>query len=213
MSDTQQSGDWWQASDGKWYPPQSHPDQWPAPPTDAPPPPMAPQPTAAAAAERPTTTAAFICGVFGAVIGLIPLLGILAIPLGLIAFVLGLMGWRRKPQRAKLARVSTVLGVVAVALGIIGVVIVNDAFDELEEVFDTNLDESPSSPADSIPEYGSDPDLDRLADACAGTGEAAADACGDLWAEADLGSGYEEYGGSCGERPGRDSFTCLSGNE
>jgi hypothetical protein len=174
---------------------------------------MAPQPTAAAAAERPTTTAAFICGVFGAVIGLIPLLGILAIPLGLIAFVLGLMGWRRKPQRAKLARVSTVLGIAAIALGIIGIVIVNDAFDELEEVFDTNLDESPSSPAEAIPEYGTDPALDRLADACASTGEQAAEACSDLWAEADLGSGYSEYGGSCGERPGRDSFTCLRSDE
>lgn len=42
MSDTQQGPDWWQASDGKWYPPQ--------PPTAAPPPPgyaPYPMPTAA----------------------------------------------------------------------------------------------------------------------------------------------------------------------
>jgi hypothetical protein len=32
MSDTPKMGGWWQASDGKWYPPEQHPDYRPPPP-------------------------------------------------------------------------------------------------------------------------------------------------------------------------------------
>lgn len=32
MSNTSQGEGWWQASDGKWYPPEQHPDRRPAPP-------------------------------------------------------------------------------------------------------------------------------------------------------------------------------------
>ncbi len=39
MSDSSQGEGWWQASDGKWYPPEKHPDYKPPPP-DAPPPPV-----------------------------------------------------------------------------------------------------------------------------------------------------------------------------
>lgn len=44
MSDTSQGEGWWQASDAKWYPPESHPDYRPPPPAAAPPPPSAPAP-------------------------------------------------------------------------------------------------------------------------------------------------------------------------
>lgn len=164
---------------------------------------------AAAPQERPTTTAGFVCGVIGAVIGLIPLLGIISIPLGIVGVVLGIMGWRPKPQRAKLARASTVLGGIAIALGIIGFVIVNDAVNELDDIFNPDLDASPVSPADAIPEYGTDGALDALADRCAGSGDEASDACSDLYIGAPAGSGYEDYGGSCGQRPDRDGFTCA----
>lgn len=45
MSDRSQGDGWWQASDGKWYPPESHPDHRPPPPPEAtrtvvPPPPV-----------------------------------------------------------------------------------------------------------------------------------------------------------------------------
>lgn len=40
MSDTPSTPDWWQASDGKWYSPEAHPDFRPA----VPPPPTAPMP-------------------------------------------------------------------------------------------------------------------------------------------------------------------------
>jgi hypothetical protein len=218
VSETPQGEGWWQASDSKWYPPQTHPDYRPPPPPPSAsgPLPAPPSPrlesfaSSSLAIERPTATAAFVCGVIGAVIGLIPLLGIVAIPLGILAFVLGLIGWRRKPQRAKLAPAATILGVVAVVLGVIGIAIVADVFQDVEDALDINLDRSPSPPENAIPEYGSNADLDRLADRCAGEGEAAAEACGELWAQAPAGSGYESYGGSCGARPGRNSFTCLS---
>lgn len=41
MTDTSQGPGWWQASDGKWYPPESHPNYRPPPP----PPPKPPRPT------------------------------------------------------------------------------------------------------------------------------------------------------------------------
>ncbi len=46
MSDTPESPDWWQASDAKWYPPETHPDHRPAVPP--PPPPGATSPSAPA---------------------------------------------------------------------------------------------------------------------------------------------------------------------
>ena len=178
-------------------------DRAAAPGTSEPPPPVQEYAPSAGGvpspqSERPTATAAFVCGVIGAVIGLIPLLGILAIPLGLIAFVLGLIGWRRKPQRAKLAPASTILGALAVVLGVIGIVIMANVFNDVDEVFNPSLDPSPNPPAEAIPEYGSDPELDQLADLCAGSGEEAADACSELWGAAPVGSGYEDYGDSCG---------------
>ncbi len=42
MSDSSQGADWWQASDGKWYPPEQHPDNQPAVPS--PPPGVKPAP-------------------------------------------------------------------------------------------------------------------------------------------------------------------------
>lgn len=81
--------------------------------------------------EAPTVTAAFICGVIGAIIGLVPILGLIAVPLGIIALILGIMGWRRKPERAKLAIASTFLGVVAIVLGVIGVVIVSNLLSDI----------------------------------------------------------------------------------
>jgi hypothetical protein len=41
MSDTSQGQGWWQASDGKWYPPEQHPNyQPPVPPSPPPPNPL-----------------------------------------------------------------------------------------------------------------------------------------------------------------------------
>jgi hypothetical protein len=83
--------------------------------------------------------------------------------------------------------------------------------DEIQDAFDPDLDASPLSPEEAIPEYGIDSALDRLADRCGGSGTGADDACSDLWVQSPVGSGYESYGDSCGERPGRESFACFPG--
>ncbi len=51
MSDTSGGPGWWQASDGKWYPPERHPNYQPPPP-----PSMPPQAVQAAVANRPVVT-------------------------------------------------------------------------------------------------------------------------------------------------------------
>jgi hypothetical protein len=51
MSDTSQGPGWWQASDGKWYPPESFPTDWTAPAADAVADTAAEVPEVAAAAE------------------------------------------------------------------------------------------------------------------------------------------------------------------
>jgi hypothetical protein len=54
-----------------------------------------------------------------------------------------------------------------------------------------------ASPAADIAEYGTDADLDALADACEG---GLYDACDDLFLRSEGDSGYEDYGDSCGGR-------------
>ncbi len=60
MSDVSRGAGWWQASDGKWYPPESHPNYQPQPPPPAPaaaqpPPGPGPQPWAAGAVPPQAT--------------------------------------------------------------------------------------------------------------------------------------------------------------
>lgn len=54
-----------------------------------------------------------------------------------------------------------------------------------------------ADPRAVIPEYGSDPMFDALADACE---QGEMQACDDLFIESPLGSGYEAYGDTCGQR-------------
>lgn len=56
---------------------------------------------------------------------------------------------------------------------------------------------APTDPRVEIPEYGSDPEFDGLADGCQG-GDMGA--CDTLYRDSALGSGYEAYGDSCGGR-------------
>ncbi|MEQ8840672.1 MAG: hypothetical protein RIB98_06800 [Acidimicrobiales bacterium] len=90
MSDTSQGDGWWQASDGKWYPPETHPDYTaPAPSTPPGPPPTSPpsafpDPTAAmSTAPTGTATPLWKKPVFLAIAGVLVLAGAIA------AFTLG----------------------------------------------------------------------------------------------------------------------------
>jgi uncharacterized membrane protein len=78
---------------------------------------------------------AFVLGLAGSVVGLIPILSIPALISGLIGFGLGLGGLRRLRRRTADNRVmtwvGTVFSVLAVVLGIVGMVIVAKAFNQL----------------------------------------------------------------------------------
>jgi uncharacterized membrane protein len=77
---------------------------------------------------------AIVAGIFGVIFGLIPLTFILAWGFGLVALVVGIMAYRRaKKVGVKQGRAGIVMGVIAIALGIVGVVVVNDVFEDVDE--------------------------------------------------------------------------------
>jgi hypothetical protein len=75
---------------------------------------------------------AFVCGLVGFVLGLIPILFFIAWALGIVAFVLGLVARRRGKDpnigRRTMATWGTVLGVLSFGIGVVGYVIVANAF-------------------------------------------------------------------------------------
>lgn len=81
-------------------------------------------------------TTALVLGILGTLFGLIPLLFFLAIPLGILAIVFGLIAARRN-KRARshvgMARTGWLLGVAALTLGIVGIAIIDDAVDDLND--------------------------------------------------------------------------------
>jgi ABC-type transport system involved in cytochrome bd biosynthesis fused ATPase/permease subunit len=83
--------------------------------------------------------AALVCGIVGAFFGLIPLTAFFAMPLGLVAFILGLIAARkikRAGHKAGMARAGWLLGAVAVVLAIIGFAIMNSAVNKLQSDLD-----------------------------------------------------------------------------
>ncbi len=82
---------------------------------------------------------ALVCGIVGSVFGLIPILGLIALTLGVIALVFGLLAARKAKQQQQprgMARAGWILGVVAIVLGVVGMAIVSDAFEDLENDLD-----------------------------------------------------------------------------
>jgi hypothetical protein len=115
-------------------------------------PPVLSAPTTSAARTRPTDTkppaagtngfavTALVCGIGGALLGLIPILSIPALIAGVVALVFGLVGRGRVKRLGVtgkgMATAGVILGSIAIVLGIIGFVIVQNAFDELENDLD-----------------------------------------------------------------------------
>ena len=94
---------------------------------------------------------ALVCGIVGAVVGLIPILAIPALALGLVAFVLGILGRRKAKKdpragRKGAATAGIILGVIAIALGIAGLVIVNDAVNDLDRSLSSHCLNHPNAP-------------------------------------------------------------------
>ncbi len=91
---------------------------------------------------------ALVCGIIGAVVGLIPILAVPALIMGILALVFGIAGWKRANKlRAKkgIAVAGVVLGVLAVTLSIVGFVIVHHAFSSLDHAINSSVGNSKST--------------------------------------------------------------------
>ena len=141
MSDVPEGQGWWEASDGRWYPPTAAPGEVAAgsaaPPPQAPPwgaaPPAAPpgygygyQPVAVRR-NSGLAIGALIAGLVGSIGGLITC-GLLA-PGAIVAVILGhisLSQMKQDPARdgRGMALAGTILGWVTIGLSILGVVLV-----------------------------------------------------------------------------------------
>jgi len=108
MSDTPQGSDWWKASDGKWYPPQS-------------------ATPAAPAAGRATPNEAIISLVTG-ILGIVTCCawGLPGLVLGVVAVIFGTKARKMIAESngtlggAGLAQAGWICGIVAIVLGAIG---------------------------------------------------------------------------------------------
>lgn len=103
------------------------------------------QPSSVIYVDRPSkgmAVAAITLGVIGSVIGLIPILGLLAIPCGILAVIFGLVAVRKAKRQGRggraMGRAGWILGLVAVTFGIAGMVIVDQAFDDLSACLEGN---------------------------------------------------------------------------
>jgi MFS-type transporter involved in bile tolerance (Atg22 family) len=76
------------------------------------------------------STAALVMGVVGSCIGLIPILGILALPLGILAIIFGIVGIRRRAKEG-FAIAGLVTGLLALVLSIAGIAVVDNAVHHL----------------------------------------------------------------------------------
>lgn len=82
-------------------------------------------------------TAAWIVGTVGVAAGLIPILFVVALPAGIVALALGVGAWRAgRRHEVKQGKAGTFLGAAALVLGVVGLFIVQNAFDTLEDDLD-----------------------------------------------------------------------------
>jgi hypothetical protein len=80
-------------------------------------------------AKSSLATAGLVCGIVGACIGLIPILGIFALPLGILAIIFGIVARKR---RKGFAYTALATGVLALVLSICGMVIVSNAVNSFD---------------------------------------------------------------------------------
>jgi MFS-type transporter involved in bile tolerance (Atg22 family) len=93
---------------------------------------LPPQPAVVVVENRSgLSTAAMTCGIIGACLGLIPILGIVAFPLGILAVIFGIVGIRRKARKG-FAITGLVTGLLALLFAVIGIVVVNNAVDNFK---------------------------------------------------------------------------------
>lgn len=167
MSDRQLAPGWWQASDGRWYPPETHPNAAP------PGPPSyeaqadgyyAPGAAPGAGQGNGLAVTALVLGIVAAVFGLIPLFFLISLTCGVLAVIFGLVG-RDRPTRRGMALAGVLLGIAGVALAIIGVVIIDDAIDDVNGALDrgheiSSNDAAATGDAASGPESSTSPAIE-----------------------------------------------------
>lgn len=87
-----------------------------------------------------SATAAMVLGIIGAVLALIPILGLIAFPLGVLAIIFGVVGLRKHgketPKGKGAAITGLVTGVLAFILAIVGMSIVSDGLDDISDSLD-----------------------------------------------------------------------------
>ena len=98
-------------------------------------------PTATRPVEQQTNglaIAALVLGIVGTVFGLVPITALIALACGFTGLALGVIAWRRwrTHGRRAMSIIGVVLSVLAITLGIVGMVIVNDAVDDLDRDLD-----------------------------------------------------------------------------
>ena len=88
--------------------------------------------------------AGLVLGIIGLLFGLIPLTFFIALPCGILGTIFGFAGRRRAKRGATgkgMATAGLITGIIAIGLGIAGVMIVNDAAEDLERDLNEISDE------------------------------------------------------------------------
>ncbi len=122
---------WWQASDGKWYPPESAPA--PQQPTTATAYPYAPPVLPEPAKGNGLAITAMVLGIVGIVFCWVPFFGVL---LGILAVIFGIIGARRASARGTKrgqARAGWILGSVTIVLGVVLTIVLINAANHISK--------------------------------------------------------------------------------
>lgn len=103
-------------------------------------PPPAYAPVAAPPAKTGPATASLVLGIVAMCIGLIPILGIFALPCAALAIIFGLVCLKRRVRKG-FAITGLVTGLIGIVLAIAGIVIVSNAVDHFDKCTDAiNVD-------------------------------------------------------------------------
>lgn len=148
--------------------------------------------------------ASLVVGIVGIIMTPIPLLNLVGGGIATVGLILGIIGLTLKNRSKTLAIVGTVLS----ALAMIGSLILafvygNWIWSAVEAATKADVTQEVRQSSEAFGDYGSDPALDALWDACTARDW---QACDDLYSQSPAGSTYESYGDTCGYRNNPDTW-------
>lgn len=86
-------------------------------------------------------TAAWVFGTFSCITGLIPILFVVSLPAGIVAFVLGVAAFQAgRRNSVTQGRAGIALGLIGTVLGIIGMAIFFRTVDEIDQILEDGLE-------------------------------------------------------------------------